>query len=124
MAEEHTVTFQGPRPKIVALIGPTQNTNAYIRAHREFTLDGCIVVTVGGGILRSDQDLDGHPLPKGTALPDDTMAQFTELQHRRIELADEVYVVNQMGRIGEGTQADIEYAQSLGKPIRYLEPAT
>jgi hypothetical protein len=119
---EHVVQFNGPKPTITVVLGPTQNTNDYVRAHQRLTLAGHIVLAVGGGTLRSDHDLDGHPLPKGQAQPDQVLQQFSELQRRRIELADEVFVVNRHGRIGDGTQADIEYAQSLNKPVHYLEP--
>jgi len=122
MTETLTVQFQGPRPKIVALIGPTQNTNAFVRAHRKHTLEGCIVVSMGGGSLRSDYDVEtGMPVK---TQPEELGAKLIELQRRRIELADEVYVVNQMGRVGEGTQAEIDYATSLGKPVHYLEEPT
>jgi hypothetical protein len=44
-----------------------------------------------------------------------------ELHLRKIDLADEVFVVNKDGYIGESTRKEIEYAKSLGKPIKYLE---
>lgn len=44
-----------------------------------------------------------------------------ELHLRKIEMADEVLVVNVGGYIGERTQIEIEYAERLGKLIRYLE---
>jgi hypothetical protein len=120
--QTHTVRYNGPRPKIVALIGPTQNTNAFVRAHRKHTLDGWIVVGIGGGSMRTDYDVEsGVPVK---SQPAELEAALVELQKRRIELADEVFVVNQYGRIGDGTRAEIEYATSLGKPVRYLEEPT
>lgn len=117
--EQFTAQLHGPRPKIVAVVGPTQNTNAFVRAHRDLTVAGCLVLSVGGGILRSDYDQHGHP----TTAPDRELTQrLLELQRRRIELADAVFVVNQFGRIGDSTRADIRYAESLGKPVEYLEP--
>lgn len=46
---------------------------------------------------------------------------FDELHKRKIDLADEVFIVNIGGYIGESTRSEIEYATKLGKPIKYLE---
>jgi cell division protein FtsB len=46
-----------------------------------------------------------------------------ELHKRKIDLADEVLVLNVGGYIGESTRSEIEYARKLGKPVRYLESA-
>lgn len=45
-----------------------------------------------------------------------------DLHKRKIDIADEVFVLNVGGYIGQSTRSEIEYAQSIGKPIFYLEP--
>lgn len=45
-----------------------------------------------------------------------------ELHKRKIDLADEIMVLNVEGYIGDSTRSEIEYARSNGKPIRWLEP--
>lgn len=45
-----------------------------------------------------------------------------ELHLRKIDLADEVLVVNKGGYIGERTRIEIDYAVRHGKPVRYMEP--
>jgi len=45
-----------------------------------------------------------------------------ELWLRKIDLADEVFVVNVGGYISDRTRFEIEYAEGLGKPVKYLEP--
>ena len=40
---------------------------------------------------------------------------------RKIDLADEIFVINVGGYIGSSTKAEIEYAEKTGKPVRYLE---
>jgi hypothetical protein len=45
-----------------------------------------------------------------------------ELHKRKIDLADEVLVLNVGGYIGSSTRSEIEYAEKLGRPVRYLEP--
>lgn len=45
-----------------------------------------------------------------------------ELHKRKIDLCDEVFVLNVNGYIGSSTKSEIEYAIGIGKPIIYLEP--
>ena len=40
---------------------------------------------------------------------------------RKIDLADEIFVINVGGYIGSSTKTEIEYAEKTGKPVRYLE---
>lgn len=43
---------------------------------------------------------------------------------QRLDLADEVLVVNVGGYVGESTSREITHARSRGIPVRFLEPAT
>ncbi|GAI99270.1 unnamed protein product [marine sediment metagenome] len=43
-----------------------------------------------------------------------------ELHLRKIDLADEIFVINKNGYIGDSTKAEIAYAINHGKPVRYL----
>lgn len=45
-----------------------------------------------------------------------------EVHKRKIDLADEVFVVNVGGYIGDSTRSEVAYAVAQGKPIRWLEP--
>ena len=38
----------------------------------------------------------------------------------KIRMADEVHIVDPGGYVGESTRREIAYAESLGKPVRYL----
>ena len=44
-----------------------------------------------------------------------------ELHKRKIDMADEIYVINKDGYIGESTRNEIEYARKQRKPIIYME---
>lgn len=44
-----------------------------------------------------------------------------ELHKCKIDICDEVFILNVGGYVGESTRNEIEYAQSIGKPIIYLE---
>ena len=41
---------------------------------------------------------------------------------RKIDMADEVFVINVGGYIGSSTRSEIEYTTRTGKAVRYLEP--
>ena len=44
-----------------------------------------------------------------------------DMHKRKIDMADEIFVINVGGYIGESTRSEIDYAQMTGKPVRYLE---
>ena len=46
---------------------------------------------------------------------------FMEAHKRKIDMADEIFVINVGGYIGSSTRSEIEYAHSTGKIVRYLE---
>lgn len=46
---------------------------------------------------------------------------FDELHLRKIDLSDEVYVINVGGYVGESTRNELAYAKRIGRAIRYME---
>ena len=42
------------------------------------------------------------------------------MHKRKIDLADEIYVINVDGYIGSSTKSEIEYAIATGKKVNYL----
>lgn len=44
-----------------------------------------------------------------------------ELHKRKIDICDEVHVLNVNNYIGESTRSEINYAYSIGKPVVYME---
>ena len=44
-----------------------------------------------------------------------------DMHLRKIDMADEIFVVNVGGYIGESTRCDIAYAEKTEKKINYLE---
>lgn len=54
-----------------------------------------------------------------------TMPQYKEMvdeiHKSKIELADEIYVINKNNYVGKSTSEEIEYAHSIGKPIIFME---
>ena len=44
-----------------------------------------------------------------------------DMHKRKIDMADEIFVINVDGYVGSSTKSEIEYAIRSGKPVRYLE---
>lgn len=97
-------------PAVVCLCGSTKFKAEFLAASRAFTLQGHVVVMPG---------VFGHA--DGGFVDGETKRKLDELHFRKIEMADLVYVVNPRGYIGESTKREIEYAESLGKFIKYLD---
>lgn len=105
------------RPTIVCLCGSTRFTEAYQRANLEETLQGRIVLTIGCD-MRSDNDLFADLSLRELG----RIKQNLDTLHlRKIDLADEVLILNVDGYIGESTRRELEYARKHGKHIRYWE---
>lgn len=45
-----------------------------------------------------------------------------DMHKRKIDMADEIFVINVGGYIGSSTRSEVEYAAATGKPVNYLEP--
>jgi len=75
------------------------------------TLEGNIVISVG---------LFGHSGDQEVWAPG-TKEMLDNMHKRKIDMADEIYVINVGGYIGPSTQSEIEYAQANGKKVNYLE---
>jgi hypothetical protein len=55
-----------------------------------------------------------------TADSSDLKGRLGGVHFQKIRMADEVYIVDPGGYIGESTRREIAYAESLGKQVRYL----
>lgn len=45
-----------------------------------------------------------------------------DMHKRKIDMADEIFVINVGGYIKESTKSEIAYALSTNKKVNYLEP--
>ena len=50
-----------------------------------------------------------------------TKEMLDDMHKRKIDMADEIYVINVGGYIGDSTRSEIEYARKTGMKVRYLE---
>jgi hypothetical protein len=107
------------RPLIVCLCGSTRFYQAFQEANYRETMAGRIVLSVGFYPHASEQ---AHGQQRGCT--DAEKVALDQLHKRKIDLADEVYVLNVGGYVGDSTRSEIEYAKAGGKPIRWLEPTS
>jgi hypothetical protein len=110
--------LENGKPKIVCLCGSTRFYKEFQDANRNETLQGNIVLSVGCFVHAANGEEGGGFLE----ITDEQKEALDTLHFRKIELADEVLVLNVGGYIGKSTQREIGYASRLDKPIRYLEP--
>ena len=50
-----------------------------------------------------------------------TKEMLDDMHKRKIDMADEIFVINVNGYIGDSTKSEIEYATKQGKKVNYLE---
>lgn len=104
------------RPPIVVLCGSTRYWEQLADANMYETAAGRIVLAPGCNLKQP------HPLWADLTQADRFKLVLDDLHLRKIDLADEVLVVNPGGYIGDSTRREIDYARSIGKPIRYTYP--
>ena len=97
--------------KVITLCGSTRFKEEFIKAQKDLTLQGNIVISVG---------LFGHS-GDNEVWTDDTKEMLDDMHKRKIDMADEIFVINVNGYIGESTKSEIEYAKRNGKIVRYLQ---
>lgn len=105
-------------PTVVCLCGSTRFGAAFAAANLQETLTGKIVLSIGCN-LRSDAEIFGHLSP---AEIDAIKQRLDDLHLRKIDMADEVLILNVGGYVGESTRRELAYAREHGKVVRWLEP--
>lgn len=97
--------------KIITLCGSTKFKDEFIREQKRLTLEGNIILTVG---------LFGHS-GDNEVWNEGVKEMMDDMHKRRIDLSDEIFVINKNGYIGESTRSEIEYAVKTNKPVKYME---
>lgn len=100
------------RFKVITLCGSTRFRDEYFQAQKRLTLEGNIVISVG---------LFGHSGDEEVWTPG-TKEMLDEMHLSKIDMADEIFVVNPGGYVGSSTAREIAYALSQGKKVRSLCP--
>lgn len=104
--------------KVITLCGSIRFKDEFMMAQKRLTLEGNIVISVGlfghSGDEEVWENMDEGALTKTKEMLDD-------MHKRKIDMADEIFVINKNGYIGESTRSEIDYAIAHGKEVRYLE---
>lgn len=108
MRKEQSRPLMTGKYPVVTLCGSTR-----FKEQKRLTLAGNIVISVG---------LFGHS-GDDEVWTEGTKEMLDDMHKRKIDMADEIYVINVGGYIGSSTRSEIEYARSRGKVIKYLEEA-
>src|SRR6266567_5403085 len=87
-------------PKIVCLCGSTRFWKTFQEQSLRLTKEGVIVLSIGCATASDDEH----------GITTEEKAIFDELHMRKIDLADEILVLNVGGYIGQSTRKEANYA--------------
>ena len=104
--------------KVITLCGSTRFKDEFMKAQKDLTLKGYIVISVGLFGHSGDQEVWEY-MDEGTLTK--TKEMLDDMHKRKIDMADEIFVINVNGYIGDSTKSEIEYANKTGKKVNYLE---
>lgn len=102
-------------PKVVCLCGSTRFKEVFEEMAAQETINGNVVLMPNVWLTAEEKE----KVETG-GLKD----QLDELHKRKIDIADEILIINVGGYVGKSTQSEIDYAMKMGKPIRSLEPVS
>lgn len=109
IAEDIKVSIVKKKYNIITLCGSIKFKNEFIKVQEELTLNGNIVFTPNFfNNLKDEINIE-------------TKKMLDEIHRQKIDMSNEIYVINLGGYIGESTRSEIEYAKANGKKISYLE---
>ena len=96
--------------KVITLCGSIKYKDIFLKVQEKLLLEVNIVFTpiFFDNIKKEEISLE-------------TKEMLDKMHKQKIDMSDEIYVINLNGYIGESTKSEIEYANSKGKNISYLE---
>ena len=97
--------------RVVTLCGSTRFKEEFLAEQKRLTLEGNIVISVG---------LFGHS-GDNEVWTEGTKEMLDDMHKRKIDMADEIFVINVGRYIGSSTASEIAYAHATGKTVHYLE---
>lgn len=104
-------------PLVVCLCGSTKFWKQFQKSSLDETMAGHIVLSIGAASGTDDDHFGNLPREEYERVK----LQLDELHKRKIDMADEILVLNVGGYIGDSTRSEIAYALEHGKPVRWLE---
>ena len=97
--------------KVITLCGSTKFKEDFLREQKRLSLEGNIVISVG---------LFGHS-GDGEVWNEGIKEMLDDMHKRKIDMADEIFVINKNGYVGTSTRSEIDYAIATGKKVVYME---
>ncbi|WP_054022977.1 hypothetical protein [Bacillus sp. FJAT-28004] len=94
--------------RVITLCGSTKFKEQFEHANAFLTLQGNIVISVAF-FEQSD----------GFEITEEQAELLGNLHFRKIDISDEIFVIDVDGYIGNSTKREIQYAEEKGKVIRY-----
>ena len=104
---------------VITLCGSTRFRDQFMDAQKRLTLEGNIVISVGLYGHSGDEEV-WEGMDEGTLTR--TKEMLDDMHKRKIDMADEIYVINVGDYIGDSTKSEIAYAKAHGIKVNYLEP--
>lgn len=104
---------------VVTLCGSTRFKDDFMQIQKELTLKGYIVISVG--LFGHDDDAEVWEGMDENSLTA-TKMMLDDMHKSKIDMADEIFVINPGGYIGDSTWSEICYAYMTRKKINSLVP--
>ena len=101
---------------VITLCGSTKFKEEFLRIEQELTWKGNVVISVGG-FAHADGIWDKMTKEKKA----EKEKLLAKIHRKKIDMADEIFVINKNGYIGNSTKTEILYAKEKNKQINYLE---
>ncbi len=95
---------------IITLCGSIKFKKEFMEMKEKLTLEGNIVFTPNFFETITKEEINSK-----------YKKMLDEMHKQKIDISNEIFVINVDGYIGESTKSEIEYAKENGKKISYLE---
>lgn len=105
--------------KVITLCGSAKFKDEFLKVQSELSLKGNIVISIGVFISADEAEIWNNMDEKTLR---ETKEMLGDIHKRKIDMADEIFVINVNGYIGESTRSEIGYAKKNNKKVNYLEP--
>ncbi|MGM0883002.1 MAG: hypothetical protein ACQEXQ_18450 [Bacillota bacterium] len=94
--------------KVVTLCGSTKFKKQFEQVNGNLTLQGNIVLSLA--FFEQSEDFE---------ITQEQAEILGKIHFRKIDISDEIFVIDVDGYIGSSTRREIEYATETGKMVRY-----
>lgn len=95
---------------IITLCGSIKFKKEFMEMKEKLTLEGNIVFTPNFFETITKEEINSK-----------YKKMLDEMHKQKIDISNEIFVINVDGYIGESTKSEIEYAKEKGKNILYLQ---